>query len=187
MNARDGALSSSVSSSTRREIFEGGEREHLIRGLLQTIGEGLGAVRGSLSASSPEGRLEALALWNLAAEPLCNIDEEGYQLAGPLSRREGPLVYGADDSGPLLEAIDRIGDDCGGLVAVPIRSRMRLGLLAFYLSANAPPPDADALAHLSRLGNGLSLVLSVAGRIPSSIVAYSSGVDVASSPSIPPL
>ena len=112
--------------------------------------------------------METVVVHNLVVEPLLTTRDENGREHGRLVMEEGvPVVFASDETGPLLEVLDRVGSDCTALVAIPLKTHAKArGLLSFYLPLVAPLPSEDTLVHLSRLGRGLALAIDVASESP---------------------
>lgn len=146
------------------QLLSGEPAQPVLRGVLERIGEGLGASMGSLSLLRPDGQLEAVALWGVEFEPLFQCtDESGQPLALALMNKGDPVVSISGEPGPLAQALDLTSGRLTAMVAIPVKTHVRaLGLLCFYLPQESPAPDENTTRHLARLGQGLALALEVA-------------------------
>jgi signal recognition particle receptor subunit beta len=146
------------------ELLMGGAAEDVLRKVLERIGRGLGASKGSLSMVRPDGELEAVAKWRLDSEHLITTKDETGQLLAPFILEAGsPKVHVRGESSAYDPVLQMAGEGFHSLVAIPVKTPVRtLGLLSFYLSRDCPIPGSATMPHLARLGRGLALALEVA-------------------------
>jgi hypothetical protein len=144
-------------------ILGGAPLEEVLKGLVMRMGEGLGAVSGSLSLLR-ETELRPVILHGLQREPLFSIaDASGRPLAAVLADGLRPLVFVSGDPGPLAQVLERSGGKITSIVTIPVRTPVTtLGLACFYLPPESAPPRPESAEHLERWGGAIALALETA-------------------------
>jgi hypothetical protein len=153
----------SVPFEATLSILGGAPPDEVLKGLLMRMGEGLGAVSGSLSFLR-EKELRPVILHGLQREPLFSInDPSGHPLAAVLAEGAKPLVFVSGDPGPLAQILDRSGGKITSIVTIPVRTPIAtLGLACFYLPPESAAPRPEAAEHLERWGGAVALALETA-------------------------
>jgi hypothetical protein len=141
-------------------ILGGAPTDEVLKGLVMRMGEGLGAVSGSL-ALLREKELRPVILHGLQREPLFSInDASGRAIASILAEGSKPLVFVSGDPGPLAQILERSGGKITSIVTIPIRTPVTtLGLACFYLPPESAAPRPEATEHLERWGSAVALAL----------------------------
>jgi hypothetical protein len=144
-------------------LLGGAPTDEILKGLLMRMGEGLGAVSGSLSLLR-ERELRPVILHGLQREPLFSIaDASGRPLAAVLAEGSRPLVFVSGDPGPLAQILDMSGGKITSIVTIPVRTPVTtLGLACFYLPPESAAPRLSAAEHLERWGSAVALALETA-------------------------
>ncbi len=144
-------------------VLGGAPIDEVLKGLLMRMGEGLGAVSGSLSLLR-EHELRPVILHGLQREPLFSItDASGSPLAAVIAEGSKPLVFVSGDPGPLAQILDRSGGKITSIVTIPVRTPVTtLGLACFYLPPESAAPRAESAGHLERWGGAVALALETA-------------------------
>ena len=132
-----------------QKLLDGADTEQVLRDAVVSVGRGIEADSGSLSLLRPNGSMETVVVHNLVVEPLLTTTNENGRELGRLVMEEGkPLVFASDETGPLLEVLDRVGSDCTALVAIPLKTQARtLGLL----TSICPPTRLCRVKRPSRI------------------------------------
>jgi hypothetical protein len=144
-------------------LLGGAPTDEVLKGLLMRMGEGLGAVSGSLSILR-ERELRPVILHGLQREPLFSItDASGRPLAAVIAEGSRPLVFVSGDPGPLAQILDMSGGQITSIVTIPVRTPVTtLGLACFYLPPESAAPRQEAADHLERWGGAVALALETA-------------------------
>lgn len=144
-------------------LLGGAPTDEVLKGLLMRMGEGLGAVSGSLSLLR-ERELRPVILHGLQREPLFSItDASGRPLAAVIAEGSRPLVFVSGDPGPLAQILDMSGGKITSIVTIPVRTPVTtIGLACFYLPPESAAPRSEAAEHLERWGGAVALALETA-------------------------
>jgi hypothetical protein len=144
-------------------LLGGAPTDEVLKGLLMRMGEGLGAVSGSLSILR-ERELRPVILHGLQREPLFSItDASGRPLAAVIAEGPRPLIFVSGDPGPLAQILDMSGGQITSIVTIPVRTPVTtLGLACFYLPPESAAPRLEAADHLERWGGAVALALETA-------------------------
>ncbi len=143
-------------------LLGGAPTDEVLKGLVMRMGEGLGAVSGSLSLLR-EKELRPVILHGLQREPLFSITESGRPLAAVIAEGSRPLVFVSGDPGPLAQILDKSGGKITSIVTIPVRTPVTtLGLACFYLPPESAAPRIEATEHLERWGGAVALALETA-------------------------
>ena len=144
-------------------LLGGAPTDEVLKSLLMRMGEGLGAVSGSLSILR-ERELRPVILHGLQREPLFSItDASGRPLAAVIAEGSRPLIFVSGDPGPLAQILDMSGGKITSIVTIPVRTPVTtLGLACFYLPPESAAPRAEASEHLDRWGGAVALALETA-------------------------
>jgi len=144
-------------------LLGGAPADEVLKGLVMGMGEGLGAVSGSLSLLR-ERELRPVILHGLQREPLFSItDASGRPLAAVIAEGSRPLVFVSGDPGPLAQILDMSGGKITSIVTIPVRTPVTtLGLACFYLPPESAAPRLSAAEHLERWGSAVALALETA-------------------------
>ena len=91
------------------------------------------------------------------------MDESNRPVTDALVEEGSPVVFVLGEEGPLGDALRRAGPNFVCLVVIPVRTPVRtLGLLSYYLSAEASVPRQQSVSHLARHGQGLAVAMELA-------------------------
>jgi signal recognition particle receptor subunit beta len=144
-------------------LLGGAPTDEVLKSLLMRMGEGLGAVSGSLSILR-ERELRPVILHGLQREPLFSItDASGRPLAAVIAEGPRPLIFVSGDPGPLAQILDMSGGQITSIVTIPVRTPVTtLGLACFYLPPESAAPRLEAADHLERWGGAVALALETA-------------------------
>ena len=144
-------------------LLGGAPTDEVLKSLLMRMGEGLGAVSGSLSILR-ERELRPVILHGLQREPLFSItDASGRPLAAVIAEGSRPLIFVSGDPGPLAQILDMSGGKITSIVTIPVRTPVTtLGLACFYLPPESAAPRLEAADHLERWGGAIALALETA-------------------------
>jgi len=144
-------------------LLGGAPTDEVLKSLLMRMGEGLGAVSGSL-ALLRERELHPVILHGLQREPLFSItDASGRPLAAVIAEGPRPLIFVSGDPGPLAQILDMSGGQITSIVTIPVRTPVTtLGLACFYLPPESAAPRLEAADHLERWGGAVALALETA-------------------------
>jgi len=144
-------------------LLGGAPTDEVLKSLLMRMGEGLGAVSGSL-ALLRERELHPVILHGLQREPLFSItDASGRPLAAVIAEGSRPLIFVSGDPGPLAQILDMSGGKITSIVTIPVRTPVTtLGLACFYLPPESAAPRLEAADHLERWGGAVALALETA-------------------------
>jgi len=144
-------------------LLGGAPTDEVLKSLLMRMGEGLGAVSGSLSILR-ERELRPVILHGLQREPLFSItDASGRPLAAVIAEGSRPLIFVSGDPGPLAQILDMSGGKITSIVTIPVRTPVTtLGLACFYLPPESAAPRLEAADHLERWGGAVALALETA-------------------------
>ncbi|HLE70963.1 MAG TPA: hypothetical protein VJH87_14880 [Vicinamibacteria bacterium] len=144
-------------------LLGGAPTDEVLKSLLMRMGEGLGAVSGSLSILR-ERELRPVILHGLQREPLFSItDASGRPLAAVIAEGPRPLIFVSGDPGPLAQILDMSGGQITSIVTIPVRTPVKtLGLACFYLPPESAAPRLEAADHLERWGGAVALALETA-------------------------
>ena len=144
-------------------LLGGAPTDEVLKSLLMRMGEGLGAVSGSLSILR-ERELRPVILHGLQREPLFSItDASGRPLAAVIAEGSRPLIFVSGDPGPLAQILDMSGGKITSIVTIPVRTPVKtLGLACFYLPPESAAPRLEAADHLERWGGAVALALETA-------------------------
>ncbi len=143
-------------------LLGGAPTDDVLKGLVMRMGEGLGAISGSLSLLR-EKELRPVILHGLQREPLFSITESGRPLAAVIAEGSRPLVFVSGDPGPLAQILDKSGGKITSIVTIPVRTPVAtLGLACFYLPPESAAPRLEATEHLERWGGAVALALETA-------------------------
>jgi len=144
-------------------LLGGAPTDEVLKSLLMRMGEGLGAVSGSL-ALLRERELHPVILHGLQREPLFSItDASGRPLAAVIAEGSRPLIFVSGDPGPLAQILDMSGGKITSIVTIPVRTPVKtLGLACFYLPPESAAPRLEAADHLERWGGAVALALETA-------------------------
>ncbi len=148
-----------------RKLFQAtpDETPVLLEGLVASLADTLRCTQASLSLLRPDGLFEQIVGLGLQVDPLENgKTAAGRPLADAIVSAAKPMIQMRGDTGPLEEAMDRVGVDCVAAVALPMRTPVHaIGLMTFYLPQEAPAPNAEILQHLERVVLELTMALEV--------------------------
>jgi len=144
-------------------LLGGAPTDEVLKSLLMRMGEGLGAVSGSLSLLR-ERELRPVILHGLQREPLFSItDASGRPLAAVIAEGPRPLIFVSGDPGPLAQILEMSGGKITSIVTIPVRTPVKtLGLACFYLPPESAAPRLEAADHLERWGGAVALALETA-------------------------
>jgi signal recognition particle receptor subunit beta len=144
-------------------LLGGAPADEVLKGLVMRMGEGLGAVSGSLSLLRDK-ELRPVILHGLQREPLFTVtDASGRPLAAIIVEGSKPLVFVTGDPGPLTQILEMSGGKITSIVTIPVRTPITtLGLACFYLPPESAAPRSEASEHLERWGGAVALALETA-------------------------
>ncbi len=125
----------------------------------------------SLAVSRPDGNLETVILQGLEVDPILGGPEKDVRAVGSTLLKAGELtLQRRGESGPLDSAMDRAGQDCVAVLALPLGATSRpVGLLSFFLPQEAPIPNTTLLEYLERSALQFGAALDVAANSLASI------------------
>ncbi len=135
-----------------------------LKKLLTRLAKSLHTSKASLSVSRPDGHLETVILHGLAIDPILGGPAKDVQAVGSTLLKAGKrTLQRRGESGPLDSAMDRAGQDCVAVLALPLGATSRpVGLLCFFLPQEAPFPNTTLLEYLDGSAFQLGTALDVA-------------------------
>jgi len=154
-----------VVTDTVHEILKGGAARapRALEELVERIAANWEASYASLSILRPDSKLETMVRYGLALDPMESSSAPDGRSVGNVIVEEGERVTQMRGDQTLLdEAIKRVDLQCVAAAAFPLGFPGRpLGLLAFYLTQEAPALSLAETEHLDRVAFALSLGLEV--------------------------